>query len=79
MLQSFDPGPIVDRYVSREWLKKNVMRFSEEDIEIMKQQMEKEKPLADEEAEKAAALETGSFFDTEDEKQEPVPKKKETK
>ena len=27
LLQMFDPGTIVDRYVSREWLKKNVMRF----------------------------------------------------
>jgi len=42
-------------------------------------QIEAEKPLADEEAEKAAALETGAFFDTEDNAQESVPKKKAAK
>jgi hypothetical protein len=79
LLQAFDPGSIVDRYVSREWLKKNVMRFSQEEIELMQKQIDAEKPLADEEAEKAASLETGAFFDTEDNAQETVPKKKAAK
>ena len=73
LLNSFDPGVIVDRYVSREWLWKNVLKFSDEDIELMQAQIKKEKPIADAEAEKDAALESGAFFD---EPEPAAPKKK---
>ena len=38
----------------------------------MQKEIDKEKPIADAEAEKTSALETGAFFDTE----KPTPKKK---
>jgi hypothetical protein len=72
LLSLFDPGPVIDRYVSRHWLWKTILRFNDDEIELMQKEIDKEKPIADAEAEKTAALETGEFFDTE----KPTPKKK---
>jgi hypothetical protein len=73
LLQMFDPNEIVGRYVTMEWLKKNVLRFTDDEIEQMEEQIKKEKPEMDAERERSAALETGAIFDTE---KAPPPKKK---
>jgi hypothetical protein len=75
LLQQFDPGPIVDRYVSREWINKNILRFSDDEIELMEKQIKTEKPIADKEAERNASLENSAFFD-EPETKPPAKKKK---
>jgi hypothetical protein len=77
LLQQFDPGPVVDRYVTREWLKKNILRFTDDEIELLETGIKKEKPIADAEIEKTAALESGAFFDEPEVK--PKPKKKQEK
>jgi hypothetical protein len=64
LLQMFDPNiEPVGTYVSREWVKKNVMRQTDEEIELMKTQMDSEAPEIEDEREKFAALETGAFFE----------------
>ena len=64
LLQMFEPNTEpVGTYVSREWVKKNVLRQTDEEIELMVTQMKKEAPAIEDEKEKAAALETGAFLE----------------
>ena len=45
MLSSLDE--FVGTYISNEWVRKNVLRFSDEDIDQIKQQIDKEKATGD--------------------------------
>ena len=75
LLAAIDPNPPIDRYISREWVFKNVLKLDDDALELMKEQIKKEKPEVEAEAEKAASLDTGAFF--EDETPPPsAPKKK---
>jgi len=78
LLQLIDPGPIIGRYFSMEFLKKNVLRQSVEEIELMTEQMAKEAPEIEKQKEKDAALESGAFFDEPEPKSPAAPKKKST-
>lgn len=73
LLQLYDQRPVVGTYVSTEWCKKHIMRQTDEEIEIMQEQMEKEAPELEKEREKTASLETGAFFEP---PEPPAPKKK---
>ena len=71
LLQMFDPNADpVGTYVSREWIKKNVLSQTDDEIELMSKAMKEEAPGIEDEKEKAAALESGAFFEP------PEPKKK---
>jgi len=74
LLAAIDPNPPIDRYISREWVFKNVLKLDDDALELMKEQIKKEKPEV--EAEKAASLDTGAFF--EDETPPPPATKKKT-
>jgi hypothetical protein len=77
LLAAIDPNPPIDRYISREWVFKNVLMLDEDQIEIMKEQMKKEKPEVEAEKEKEASLETGAFFEPEQPKAPPKKAKSE--
>jgi hypothetical protein len=64
LLQQVDPEtPIVGTYVSRQWVKQNILKFNDEQIEVMQKEMDKEAPTIEKERQDAAELETGAFFD----------------
>lgn len=73
LLQQLDPGPVVGRYYSMEWIKRNVLMQDEKLIEVMDEQMDKEQPQLDADNEKEAALSTGAFFDPGAEGGPPMP------
>jgi hypothetical protein len=75
LLAAIDPNPPIDRYISREWVFKNVLKLDDDALELMKEQIKKEKPEVEAEAEKAASLDTGAFFEDET-PPPPAPKKK---
>jgi hypothetical protein len=54
---------------------KNVLKLDDDALELMKEQIKKEKPEVEAEAEKAASLDTGAFFEDET-PPPPAPKKK---
>jgi hypothetical protein len=67
LLQQVDPDtPIVGTYISRDWVKANILKFNDEQIEVMQKQIDKEAPQIEKERQDRAELETGAFFDTGD-------------
>jgi hypothetical protein len=76
LLQMFDPATPVDHYFSRHFIKKTILKQTDEEIEELEKQMEEEIPLAQEEQEREAALNTGAFFEQPDGGSVPPPAKK---
>lgn len=46
-LQLIDPQPIIGRYISMKWAKKNILKQSDEEIEEMQKEMDEEQDAAD--------------------------------
>ena len=64
LLQQVDPDtPIVGTYVSRDWVRANILKLNEEQIVVMQKEMDKEAPEIEKERQDKASLETGAFFD----------------
>lgn len=64
LLQMFDPEATpVGTYFSRHWIKKNILKFNDELIEVMQKEIDKEAPEIEAEREKKASLDSGAFFD----------------